>query len=266
MNYYLDQEFHEYFKKPIPWLPTVGKFNKRYHTIELISIGIVAQDGREYYAVCNEFDVKAAYNKSEIEKTRNSGDSRNVSEYRHTKKYWLRDNVLASIFFSYYKPTLIKIHYVSDMSLSNMKSVIKHIGKTKKDIMYEVNQFICSLEISSEYAGVGSLDSGFSAYLEVHPPVFYGYYADYDWVVFCSLFGTMMDLPQGFPMYCRDLKQILDESAEVYEDHFTNGNESAETKLSWIKNKANYPKQESEHHALADAKWNKKLHDFLKSL
>jgi len=42
-------------------------------------------------------------------------------------------------------------------------------------------------------------------------PEFWGYYADYDWVVFCWLFGTMMDLPPGWPMYCRDLKQLLDE-------------------------------------------------------
>ncbi len=38
-------------------------------------------------------------------------------------------------------------------------------------------------------------------------PEFWGYYADYDWVLFCQLFGTMMDLPNGFPMFCRDLVQ-----------------------------------------------------------
>ncbi len=76
----------------------------------------------------------------------------------------------------------------------------------------------------------------------------------------------MMDLPNGFPMYCIDLKQILDEKARVYEDHFTNGNETFETRLSFIKAKDHYPEQENEHHALADAKWNKKLHEFLKQL
>jgi len=39
-------------------------------------------------------------------------------------------------------------------------------------------------------------------------PEFWGYYADYDWVVFCQLFGRMIELPEGFPMYCHDLKQI----------------------------------------------------------
>jgi hypothetical protein len=41
-------------------------------------------------------------------------------------------------------------------------------------------------------------------------PEFWGYYADYDWVVFCWLFGAMIDLPLGWPMYCRDLKQWCD--------------------------------------------------------
>lgn len=42
-------------------------------------------------------------------------------------------------------------------------------------------------------------------------PEFWAYYADYDWVVLCQLFGTMMELPEGWPMYCRDFKQVIDE-------------------------------------------------------
>ena len=34
---------------------------------------------------------------------------------------------------------------------------------------------------------------------------------DYDWVALCQLFGTMMDLPEGWPMYCRDVKQLADD-------------------------------------------------------
>ena len=40
-------------------------------------------------------------------------------------------------------------------------------------------------------------------------PEIWGYFADYDWVVFCQLFGRMVDLPDGFPMYCLDLKQLM---------------------------------------------------------
>jgi hypothetical protein len=70
---------------------------------------------------------------------------------------------------------------------------------------------------------------------------FWGYYADYDWVVFCQIFGTMMDLPKGFPMYCRDIKQLCDSLGNP--------------KL---------PEQSStEHNALNDALWNKTAHEFL---
>jgi len=63
-------------------------------------------------------------------------------------------------------------------------------------------------------------------------PEFWAYYADYDWVVLCQLYGRMIDLPTGWPMYCRDLKQEADRLGVTL------------------------PKQKTtEHHALADARW-----------
>lgn len=69
---------------------------------------------------------------------------------------------------------------------------------------------------------------------------FWGYYSDYDWVVFCWIFGAMIDLPNGYPMYCKDLKQWLDDSG-----------------------KAKLPDPEGEHNALADAEWNEQLFNYL---
>lgn len=72
-------------------------------------------------------------------------------------------------------------------------------------------------------------------------PEFWGYYSDYDWVAFCQIFGTMMDLPKGWPMYCRDLKQLCVDLGDP--------------KL---------PQQGTdEHNALNDARWNKKAYEFL---
>lgn len=42
-------------------------------------------------------------------------------------------------------------------------------------------------------------------------PEFWAYFADYDWVALCQLYGPMVDLPSRFPKYCRDLKQLMDE-------------------------------------------------------
>ena len=52
MKYFIDTEFIEGFRKP--WL------GKKAHFIDLISIGIVAENGNEYYAISSEFDPKEA--------------------------------------------------------------------------------------------------------------------------------------------------------------------------------------------------------------
>jgi hypothetical protein len=74
-------------------------------------------------------------------------------------------------------------------------------------------------------------------------PEFWGYYADYDWVVFCQLFGAMVNLPRGFPMYCRDLKQLCDHLGIP--------------RLLDV---------EREHHALHDAEWIKGAFSFLQEM
>lgn len=152
MKYFLDTEFIEY--------PC---------TIDLISIGIVAEDGREFYEISSEFDESKA-------------------------SQWVKDNVIV------------------------------HLGpnrRLKKDIASMILDFVG----------------------QDKKPQFWGYYADYDWVVFCWLFGNMIDLPKGFPMYCRDLKQLCDSL----------GNPQL-------------PKQEAaEHNALNDAKHHKKCFEFLTS-
>lgn len=40
-------------------------------------------------------------------------------------------------------------------------------------------------------------------------PRFWAYYADYDWVLLCSVFGGMLKVPDGWPHYCMDLRQEL---------------------------------------------------------
>jgi hypothetical protein len=40
-------------------------------------------------------------------------------------------------------------------------------------------------------------------------PELWAYFADYDWVALCQLYGPMVALPKGFPYWCRDLKQLM---------------------------------------------------------
>ncbi len=65
----------------------------------------------------------------------------------------------------------------------------------------------------------------------------WAYYADYDWVVLCQLYGTMMQLPEGFPKFAMDLQQ-----------------------LSMHRGSPPHPVQTAGvHNALADARWNREL-------
>jgi hypothetical protein len=154
MKYFLDTEFIE---KPC--------------TIDLISIGIVAEDGREYYAISMEFD-------------------------RSQASEWVEKNVI-----------------------SLLPPIEDPAWKNRIQIQKEILDFV----------GDG-LD-----------PEFWGYYADYDWVAFCWLFGPMIDLPKHFPKFCRDLKQVLVQHGIV------------RNPITW----------EYEHNALADARWVKKSYEWL---
>lgn len=245
MKYYYDTEFIEGFHKP--W------FGKRRHFIELISIGIVAEDGREYYAVSSDY----SYGKA--------------SE-------WVRDNVIMPLF---------REQNPSVKELSEPHTFHLVVGKSNETIAREIFNFIHAPVIKAFDDGISFSDEIVlslhqQGHLETHE--LYAYYSDYDHVLLCSIFGTMMDLPKGFPMYTRDLKQILDDKVDylfscqgeslkpkellhIYrmtgEMLATNPNFSKERILEGLKNHYKFPIEKNAHNALSDAKWNKKLHEFI---
>lgn len=183
MKYFLDTEFIE-----------------DGHTIDLISIGIVSEDGREYYAISTEFDESKAND-------------------------WVKQNVIS----------VLEPKNQGGATFWRPRSYIAlDILRFIKPLAGDAGGFIDNDHIYQQLNKAELIDK----------PEFWGYYADYDWVVFCQLFGTMMQLPKGFPMYCRDIKQWCDELGNP-----------------------NLPEQgKGEHNALADARWNKQAWEFLNSL
>jgi len=154
MKYYIDTEFYE---KP--------------GSIELISFGIVSEDGRALY-----FETP---------------ESRDLCK----SDTWLTDNVL---------PHLQGVE--AQLTRAEQREAIRNFIWHDK------------------------------------APEFYGYYADYDWVVFCWIFGRMIDLPKHFPMYCIDLKQELDRLDLSIPDSM---------------------KPVGVHNALIDAHYHKRIHDYI---
>lgn len=72
----------------------------------------------------------------------------------------------------------------------------------------------------------------------------WGYYSAYDHVVLAQLFGRMVDMPDGVPWFTQDIRQL---------------------KEMLLRNEGlryEFPKQEdTEHHALNDAKWTKAAYE-----
>jgi hypothetical protein len=240
LNYYIDQEFTEYFRKPF--------FGKPYHTIELISIGIVNEYGDEYYAISKDVDPVFCND-------------------------WVQENVLKKIIEDFVNDLRIIdadshnyiLEKLDNKTIEQQFKIVQkyhgtHTNQIAKEILHFINPDLDFHANSYDKSEIADPSTEIHKYFKKHSikeingrycaqPTFYGYFSDYDWVLFCSLFGTMMDLPSGFPMYCRDLKQMYDELESKMEVN--------------LKLYKNYPKLISEHNALADAKFNKDLHEFL---
>lgn len=159
-----------------------SEFNEDGVTIDLISIALVADDGREYYAVSSEFDA----------------------EYCND---WVKANVLP------------------------------RLGASERKSRAQIAKEIVALVLGS--------DTPLAGQERLSKPSFWGYFADYDWVLFCQLFGKMIDLPKGMPMYCNDVKQLM---------HMT-GLTRAELDL--------HIAQTNEHNALSDARWIRDAHRYI---
>lgn len=73
--------------------------------------------------------------------------------------------------------------------------------------------------------------------LDAPPPRIWTWFGSYDWIAFAQLWGRMVDLPKGFPMFTTDLRVVLEWEAM----------RGREFEL---------PRQiGTEHHALEDARW-----------
>lgn len=264
-------------------------------TIDLISIGIVCEDNRTYYAISKDFNLEEAWNRYDIKVEKVYGDMRNIyPEGRKYKEYWIRENVLKPIFIELHLKDLNisnkAVHILKEQinklfTYKNFKKLIKKYGKSNKQIAFEVLNFVHGYSDIGDW--IGSLDEYYNMMFKSTPkePItLFGYYSAYDHVALCWLFGKMIDLPKGFPMYTIDLKQELDSKINLMKKYkvtstlnlepidFLSGKnitfEEAE-KMDWdkwIKENSNYPKQINNHHALNDARWNLELYKFLKSL
>lgn len=108
-------------------------------TVDMISIGIVCEDGREYYAQSTEFLECGKPNK------------------------WVKEYVIPHLDNEWTERRTIRDEILAFMDIENY-------GK----------------------------------------PELWGWCSAYDWIALCQLFGTMMDIPDGWPHYICDIQYLLD--------------------------------------------------------
>lgn len=254
MDYYIDCEFLEgKQKESFP----ISLFRKKTpNTIDLISIGIVEEDtdafskrigktdktyrGREYYAISKDFNLKEAWNRYQIEK--DFGKPQGLGD---KKVYWIRDNVLKPIFLELCERDSIFATGEKDyFTFKRFKRLLNKYGKTNKQIAEEIKEFCKHGVLGIDEFAPNTLWPG-GQLITRDKPEFYAYYADYDWVVFCWLFGKMIDLPRGFPMLAFDIQQL------IYDNNID--------KNELLKDVP----QLNCHNSLEDALWNKNAHEWI---
>ena len=149
-------------------------------TIDLISIGIVGEDGREYYAINSDADWD-----------------------RIRKDDWLMEHVVSSL------PThstgqVQKRRAFGDTGFSwgglDMKSTLV---KPKWVIANEVREFLVG-----GLTPAGERD-GRPFYFDTDMPELWADYAAYDHVALAQLWGKMISLPKGIPMFTNDIEQEI---------------------------------------------------------
>jgi hypothetical protein len=172
-------------------------------TIDLISIGMVREDGAEYYAVSSEFSIPKL--------ARNPWLVANVWPSLPQIRGDQRMQILATALPGWAVSRSREMERLFDRHHPDVKP--------RRQIAREVEDFIT----------------------EDNEPELWAWYGAYDHVALAQLFGKMIDLPGGIPMFTCDLKQ---ECARLGDPRV--------------------PEQEAGHHnALADARHNLAIARFL---
>lgn len=176
------------------------------------------------------------------------------NEYNYdSADQWVKENVI--------QPLYIKTVHGDARNHLTVSNFHKQFGKSNEKIKEEILEFTKCWRDQLFYRAQENTR-------------FFGYYADYDWVLFCSLFGRMIDLPKGFPKFCNDLKQKLDDKVVQnlfstpfwYRNGYSNIPLSVEDAIDKLKRHKNYPVKKEEHCAKADAVWNRSLFWFITKL
>jgi hypothetical protein len=248
MKYYIDTEYLQGPQKKKMFGINYGQTKP---LVDLISIGIVGEDNREYYAIFKEFNLEEAWNRFQCRETEYIKGFGYETEKEIEKVYWIRENVLRPIWEELSFRYIEDRRFPDDNSLftcKNLKNLLDKYGKTNKQIAKEIKEFVGTEETIRNWEQVKDKMN----------TQFYAYFGAFDYVAFSQIFGGFKGYPKSFPQYFIDLKQESDRIEAVQKEK--------QIFFLPLKEYEKYPKQTNEHNALADARWNKQLHEFINKI
>lgn len=138
-------------------------------TIMPISIGIVAEDSREYYAVFQDIGNGALYDC--------------IRQHR-----WLMQNVVPHL------PLMKRKDHLPNLVLP--ESARSGRFDLDEDSLKVLPRNVIVKQVKNFFLGDNE-------HIEL-----WGYYSAYDHVLLSQLFGRMIDLPKGMPMWTNDIQQV----------------------------------------------------------
>jgi hypothetical protein len=149
-------------------------------TVDLISIGIVCEDGRELYLQSSEFNIDKA-------------------------SQWVKDNVIMHLDLCPYIQQPPGPLY----SLGTLYGAqAQHRKGQCVDQIYGLRHrcpWRTRAQMRRDLLGFFGFSSGTPEGIELR-----GWITAYDYVAFAQVFGTMLDVPAGLPHYIHELQAILD--------------------------------------------------------
>lgn len=167
------------------------EFREDGHTIDLLSIGLVREDGESYYAVVSNADWEAV-----------------------KKDKWLCENVWPGM-------PVLRLEWESYITSSGLHKRIKSAGFLDTSSALVRPKWVIANEVRDFLTSTPDLE-------------LWAWYAAYDHVALAQLWGKMIGLPKGVPMWTNDLRQEAER----------------------LGNPALPEQQEGVHNALADAQHN----------
>lgn len=277
LKYFIHCNFIEQMQRPLGWLPTIGKFNRLRLNLELISVSVLCEDGRRFFAVNNELKPRNVDERTAkiIEhlpwkKTGMAGpvDKEDGSGEKDLR-YWTGPNPVYKTKDEIGK-SLFEFFQHNDSGVEHSIFIEKMMDYNDDGAYFdrwrETHNALMTYQLTEKQE---MYNQEFFA-----QPELYSYDAHRSWILLYSLYGKPSSVPKGYPEYIKSVRQLFDDTVteitDRYFSYYSKKGEPIERTYDemWELNKKSLIQMDDYPHLeksaiLMDADWCKQLYDFV---